>query len=136
LPSSMVTFLIGDTFTDSLARLTGDEQKAAKTTAFDLQMDPSAPGLSFHRLDKAKGKRFWSVRVNAADAAAAAEDAHARSAGARDSATDAAKRPADAADAVRCATIRRRCSSSVDVSTRGNGAATSCTWSGRSSLDR
>jgi hypothetical protein len=59
-----MTFLIADTFTDSLARLTGDEQKAAKTTAFDLQMDPSAPGLSFHRLDKAKDKRFWSVRVS------------------------------------------------------------------------
>src|SRR5688572_19743334 len=28
-------------------------------------MDPSAPGLSFHKLDKAKDKRFWSVRVNA-----------------------------------------------------------------------
>jgi len=60
----MTAFLIADTFTDSLARLTGDEQKAVKTTAFDLQMDPSAPGLSFHRLDKAKDKRFWSVRVN------------------------------------------------------------------------
>ena len=59
-----MTFLIADTFTDSLARLTGDEQKAVKTTAFDLQMDPAAPGLSFHRLDKAKDKRFWSVRVN------------------------------------------------------------------------
>lgn len=58
-------FLIADTFTDSLARLTGDEQKAVKTTAFDLQMDSSAPGLSFHKLDKAKDKRFWSVRVNA-----------------------------------------------------------------------
>src|SRR5215468_4789598 len=58
-------FRIADTFTDSLARLTGDEQKAVKTTAFDLQMDPSAPGLSFHKLDKAKDKRFWSVRVNA-----------------------------------------------------------------------
>ena len=30
-----MTFLIADTFTDSLARLTGDEQKAVKTTAFD-----------------------------------------------------------------------------------------------------
>jgi superfamily I DNA/RNA helicase len=59
-----MTFLIADTFTDSLARLTGDEQKAVKTTAFDLQMDPSAPGFSFHRLDKTKDKRFWSVRVN------------------------------------------------------------------------
>jgi len=57
-------FLIADTFTDSLAQLTGDEQKAVKTTAFDLQMDPSTPGLSFHKLDKAKDKRFWSVRVN------------------------------------------------------------------------
>ncbi len=60
----MTTFLIADTFTDSLSRLTGDEQKAVKTTAFALQMDSSAPGLSFHRLDKAKDKRFWSVRVN------------------------------------------------------------------------
>jgi hypothetical protein len=60
-----MTFLIADTFTDSLSRLTGNEQKAVKTTAFDLQMDPSAPGLSFHKLDKAKDKRFWSVRVNA-----------------------------------------------------------------------
>ena len=30
-------FRIADTFTDSLARLTADEQKAIKTTAFDLQ---------------------------------------------------------------------------------------------------
>ena len=29
-----MNFLIADTFTDSLARLTGDEQKAVKTTAF------------------------------------------------------------------------------------------------------
>ena len=32
-------FRIADTFTDSLARLTGDEQKAVKTTSFDLQMN-------------------------------------------------------------------------------------------------
>jgi hypothetical protein len=57
-------FRIADTFTDSLARLTGDEQKAVKTTAFDLQLDPANPGMSFHRLDKPKDKRFWSVRVN------------------------------------------------------------------------
>ena len=56
-----MTFLIADTFTDSLARLTGDERKAVKTTAFDLQMNSSAPGLSFHKLDKAKDKRFSSV---------------------------------------------------------------------------
>lgn len=34
----MMNFRIADTFTDSLARLTGDEQKAVKTTAFDLRL--------------------------------------------------------------------------------------------------
>ncbi len=58
-------FRIADTFTDSLSRLTGQEQKAVKTTAFDLQMNPSSPGLSFHKLDRAKDANFWSVRVNA-----------------------------------------------------------------------
>src|SRR5258705_9360175 len=57
-------FRIADTFTDSLARLTGEEQRAAKTTAFDLQLNPANPGLSFHKLDKVKDKNFWSVRVN------------------------------------------------------------------------
>lgn len=57
-------FLIADTFTDSLARLTGDEQKAVKTTAFDLQMNPVNPGMALHRIDNAKDKNFWSARVN------------------------------------------------------------------------
>ena len=57
-------FRIADTFTGSLARLTGDEQKAVKTTAFDLQLNPANPGMSFHKLDKAKDKNFWAVRVN------------------------------------------------------------------------
>lgn len=57
-------FLIADTFTDSLGRLTGDEQKAVKTTAFDLQINPASPGMQFHKLDKAKDKNFWSVRVS------------------------------------------------------------------------
>ena len=56
-------FRIADTFTDSLARLTGEEQKAVKTTAFDLQLNPANPGMQFHKLDKAKDKNFWSVRV-------------------------------------------------------------------------
>ena len=55
---------IADTFTDSLARLTGIEQKAVKTTAFDLQVNPAQPGLKFHRVDRAKDPNFWSVRVN------------------------------------------------------------------------
>lgn len=56
-------FRIADTFTDSLTRLTGEEQKAVKTAAFDLQLNPAAPGFSFHRIEKAKDKNFWSVRV-------------------------------------------------------------------------
>ena len=57
-------FRIADTFTDSLARLTGDEQKAAKTTAFDLQSNLARPGLQFHKLDRAQDPNFWSVRVS------------------------------------------------------------------------
>lgn len=57
-------FRIADTFTDSLARLTGDEQKAVKTTAFDLQMNPAQPGHQFHRLEHGRDRNFWSVRVN------------------------------------------------------------------------
>jgi len=57
-------FRIADTFTDSLARLTGEEQKAVKTTAFDLQMNPVNPGMSFHKLEHGRDPRFWSVRVS------------------------------------------------------------------------
>lgn len=57
-------FRIADTFTDSLARLTGDEQKAVKTTAFDLQLNPASPGMQFHKLDKAKDRNFRSIRVS------------------------------------------------------------------------
>jgi mRNA-degrading endonuclease RelE of RelBE toxin-antitoxin system len=55
---------IADTFTDSLAKLTADEQKTVKTTAFDLQLNPANPGMNFHKLDKARDKNFWSVRVS------------------------------------------------------------------------
>src|SRR5690606_22601015 len=57
-------FRIADTFTDSLAKLTNDEQKAVKTTAYDLQLNPANPGMQFHRIDAAKDKNFWSVRVS------------------------------------------------------------------------
>lgn len=49
-------FRIADTFTDSLVRLTSEEQKTVKTAAFDLQTNPANPGLSFHKLDKAKDR--------------------------------------------------------------------------------
>jgi len=58
-------FRIADTFTDSLLRLTAQEQKAVKTTAFDLQLNPASPGMKFHKIDRAKDPNFWSVRVNA-----------------------------------------------------------------------
>jgi mRNA-degrading endonuclease RelE of RelBE toxin-antitoxin system len=58
-----MNFRIADTFTDSLAKLTSDEQKLVKTTAFDLQLNPVNPGMSLHKLDRARDKNFWSVRV-------------------------------------------------------------------------
>ncbi len=57
-------FRIADSFADSLAKLTGQEQKAVKTTAFDLQMNPAGPSLQFHRIDRSKDPNFWSLRVN------------------------------------------------------------------------
>ena len=39
-------FRIADTFTDSLARLSGDKQKAVKTAAFDLQLNQAYRELS------------------------------------------------------------------------------------------
>ncbi len=57
-------FRIADTFTDSLARLTGDEQKVVKTTAFDLQLNPANPGMQFHKLTAARDANFWSIRVS------------------------------------------------------------------------
>jgi hypothetical protein len=57
-------FRIADTFSDSLARLTAEDQKAAKMTAFDLQLNPAHPSLQFHKLDKARDPNFWSIRVS------------------------------------------------------------------------
>ena len=60
----MMDFRIADTFTDSLAKLTGDEQKAVKMTAFDLQLNPAHPSMSLHKIEQSKDKNFWSVRVS------------------------------------------------------------------------
>ncbi len=57
-------FRIADTFTSSLARLPNDQQRAAKTTAFDLQTNLAHPSLSLHRLTGASDPDFWSARVN------------------------------------------------------------------------
>lgn len=57
-------FCIADSFQSALRRLSAHEQKAIKETVFDLQMNPAAPGLQFHRIDKSKDPNFWSMRVN------------------------------------------------------------------------
>lgn len=54
---------IADTFTDALARLTHDEQKAVKTTVFDLQVNPASPGLSFDRHDRARDRNLVRPRL-------------------------------------------------------------------------
>lgn len=56
-------FRIADTFTVSLCKLTADEQKLVKQTAFDAQVNPSSPGLRFHKLERGKDKNFWSLSV-------------------------------------------------------------------------
>lgn len=57
-------FRLAETFTDALARLPAQDQKAVKVSVMDLQLDPSAPGLQMHRIDKSKDANFWSARVN------------------------------------------------------------------------
>lgn len=58
-----MNFRIADTFADSLAHLNGDEQKAAKATALDLQLNPSNPGMSFNKLERPLAYPWerWSV---------------------------------------------------------------------------
>ena len=52
-------FRIADTFTSSLAKLPNDQQRAAKTTAFDLQTNIAHPSLSLHRVTGARDPGFW-----------------------------------------------------------------------------
>lgn len=59
-----MNFHIADSFTAALARLSGQEQKQAKMSAFDLQLNPAQPGLQMHRLTNSRDPNFWSVRVN------------------------------------------------------------------------
>lgn len=57
-------FRIAESFSKALSKLTAQEQSAVKITVFDLQQDPAAPGLKFHRIDKSKDPNFWSIRAN------------------------------------------------------------------------
>ena len=71
-------FLLADSFQSSLEKLSGEEQKAPKLGAFELQINPSNPDLQCHRLDSIKDKNFWSARASGdipvpAEAAAATQ---------------------------------------------------------------
>lgn len=59
-----MTTILADSFTAALAKLTNEEQKQAKLTAFDLQTDPDRPSLQMHRIEMSKDPNFWSVRVS------------------------------------------------------------------------
>ncbi len=59
-----MSFLIAETFTNSLAKLTVAEQGLVKQAAFEFQMNPAAPGFNFESLERPKDPRFRSFRVN------------------------------------------------------------------------
>lgn len=59
-----MTFYIAETFNDSLGKLARNEQTAAKTTAYDMQIDMARPSLKLHRLEAIADRNFWSARVN------------------------------------------------------------------------
>jgi hypothetical protein len=56
-------FRIADSFQTALRRLAAQEQKAVKETVYDLQTEPSALGLQFHRSKKSRTPKFWSIRA-------------------------------------------------------------------------
>jgi hypothetical protein len=58
-----MTLRIADTFTAALSRLTGPEQAAAKQAVYDLHVNPAAPGLQLHRVDRSRDRNFWTARV-------------------------------------------------------------------------
>ena len=57
-------FLLAESFQSNLDKLNGEDQKAAKLAAFELQINPAHPGLQCHRLDNIKDKNFWSTRAS------------------------------------------------------------------------
>jgi len=52
------------TFNRSLGRLTAGEQALAKQIVVDYMTDPTRPSLSLHRVDRARDKRFWTIRAS------------------------------------------------------------------------
>lgn len=58
-----MTLILADTFRAALTRLSNDEQKLVKLTVYDLQDDPTQPGLQMHRVEKTRSADIWSCRV-------------------------------------------------------------------------
>jgi len=55
-------FQIADPFSGSLSRLTAQEQRALKTTAFDLQRNPASLGMKFHKINRAGSEFLLGAR--------------------------------------------------------------------------
>jgi hypothetical protein len=45
-----MNFRLASTFNDSLRKLTGEEPKAVRTTAFDLRLNPTSPRVNHKRV--------------------------------------------------------------------------------------
>jgi len=58
-----MNFLIADTFADSLSKLTGEEQKQVKTSAFDMQMNPAGHEKTLKQHDTIVIKSDFSEEV-------------------------------------------------------------------------
>ena len=56
-----MNFRIAHTFNDSLTKLTGNEQEAAKIMVFDLHTNPAQQLLRQHKLDEVRAPKFWSI---------------------------------------------------------------------------
>lgn len=56
--------VIADTLASSIQKLDAQSQALVKTAVFDFQVDPKKPSFQYHRLENAKDKNFWSIRVN------------------------------------------------------------------------
>jgi mRNA-degrading endonuclease RelE of RelBE toxin-antitoxin system len=56
--------VISDRFQTALRRLSPEEQALVKQTCYDFVENPSSPGFSLHRLDRAQDRNWWSLRVN------------------------------------------------------------------------
>ena len=59
-----MTHRIADTFYDSLNKLSQQEQKIVKQSAFDFQRDPSQASFSMHKVERGRDPNLWTARVN------------------------------------------------------------------------